>query len=73
MISLFLNLGTPELMLIGMVLWPLILFGIVALDIVRNTGLNQNTKLLWIIIVLLAPIIGALIYLLWGRNNKSII
>ena len=29
-----------------------------------------NTKLLWIIVILVAPVIGSLIYLLWGKDRQ---
>lgn len=73
MIPLFLNLGTPELLIIGFAVVPLILFVVALLNIIRNNNLNQNTKLLWVIMILIAPIIGALIYLFWGKNKRSII
>ena len=40
------------------------------LDIFKNPNLNQTTKLLWIIIILVAPILGSLIYIFWGRNQS---
>jgi len=40
------------------------------LDIIKNPNLNQTAKLLWIIIILIAPILGSLIYIFWGRNQS---
>jgi hypothetical protein len=40
------------------------------LDIFKNSNFNQNTKLLWIIIILVAPILGSMIYIFWGRNQN---
>jgi len=40
------------------------------LDVLKNPGLNGNTKLLWIIIIILLPIIGSLLYIFWGRNQN---
>ncbi len=45
------------------------LFIYALLDIIKSSRFNQNTKLLWIIIILIAPILGSLIYLVWGRNQ----
>ena len=28
-----------------------------------------NTKILWLIIVILAPVLGPLLWFVWGRNN----
>ena len=48
----------------------LILFVYALLDILKNPNLNQTTKLLWILIILVAPILGSLIYIFWGRNQS---
>ncbi|OCX50921.1 hypothetical protein BEL04_19565 [Mucilaginibacter sp. PPCGB 2223] len=48
----------------------LILFLYALLDILKNPNLNQITKLLWILIILVAPILGSLIYIFWGRNQS---
>ncbi|MDB4998980.1 MAG: Phospholipase D-nuclease N-terminal [Mucilaginibacter sp.] len=40
------------------------------LDIIRSTK-DQNTKVLWAMIVLLAPVIGAFTYMVIGRNSKN--
>lgn len=40
------------------------------LDIMRNTNFNNSTKLLWIIVILIAPILGSLIYIFWGRTQN---
>lgn len=40
------------------------------MDILRNSNLNQNTKILWFIIILIAPILGPLLYIFWGRNQS---
>jgi hypothetical protein len=39
-------------------------------NVLRNSGFNQSTKLLWIIIILIAPILGSLLYIFWGRNQS---
>ncbi|MXV50026.1 hypothetical protein GS399_03510 [Pedobacter sp. HMF7647] len=48
-------------------LW-LILIIYALYDIIKS-NMPQNTKLLWIIIVLVAPILGSIIYLIWGKNQ----
>ncbi|WP_448701003.1 PLDc N-terminal domain-containing protein [Mucilaginibacter sp. AW1-3] len=47
-----------------------ILFLYALLDIFKNPNLNQTTKLLWVLIILVAPILGSLIYIFWGRNQS---
>ena len=40
------------------------------MDIFKNPNFNTNTKLLWVIIIVLIPILGSLLYLFWGRNQS---
>lgn len=69
---LLMNLGSSEMILILFVVGlPLVLTVYCIMDIMRSTFPDQTNKLLWIIIVLLAPIIGSLLYLVWGRNQKT--
>ncbi len=70
---LFINLGFPEIILVlFIVVFPLILIIYCLLDITRSTFQDSATKIIWAIIVLLAPVIGSLAYLIWGRKQKII-
>lgn len=40
------------------------------LDIFRNPNFTLNTKLLWVIIIVLIPILGSLLYIFWRRNQS---
>lgn len=63
----FLNLGTPEIILIFfVVIIPLITL----IDIIKSDFKDNSTKLLWVVIVLLAPLLGCLLYSLIGRGQK---
>ena len=42
------------------------------LDIFKNPNFNFNTKLLWVIIIVLIPILGSLLYIFWGRNQSFV-
>lgn len=53
--------------LIFFIIW-LVLIVYALMDIIKNSGLNQNTKLLWVILIVVAPILGSLLYLFWGRT-----
>ena len=59
------GLGTPEVIIILIVL-SLVVYAL--LDIFKS-NMPQNTKLYWIIIILIVPVLGSLIYLLWGRKQ----
>lgn len=44
-------------------------FIVVALMQVFNSTMPTNTKLLWLIVILVAPFIGSLIWFAIGRNS----
>lgn len=59
------------LLFVGMIF--LLTFGlwiIALIDIVRSEFSGQNDKLVWVLIVLFAPFIGAILYFAVGRRNK---
>ncbi len=53
------------------IIWLILM--IYALLQVIKSNVPTNTKLLWIILIVVAPVIGSLIYLLWGKNQSRII
>ncbi|MER3465430.1 MAG: hypothetical protein C4329_14505 [Chitinophagaceae bacterium] len=67
------QLMTPSWVLI---IWTLFLLDDLALwlitliDIVRSEFSGRNEKLLWELIVLLAPFLGVILYYFTGRKNK---
>lgn len=50
------------------IIW-FILLVITLMDLFKSS-VPLNTKLLWLIVILLAPVIGCLVYLLWGRHQR---
>ncbi len=68
---LFLNLGTQELILFGPVLITVVLYIYCLIHCIRNDRLQGNSKLLWLIIILVAPFIGSVIYLTVGRKGSG--
>lgn len=54
-------------LLAGLFFFPLLVAVVTAKDIFFNENLNQNTKLLWVVIVILIPLLGAIVYYLWGK------
>lgn len=70
---LFINIGVMEMILLCFaILFPLIITIYCLLDITRSNFQDPSNKIIWAIIVLLAPVIGALAYLVWGRKQKII-
>ncbi|MGA9652040.1 MULTISPECIES: PLDc N-terminal domain-containing protein [Pedobacter] len=55
--------------IIPAILW-LILILIALYHISRNSGMSFGVKVLWFIIIITAPFLGSIIYLIWGKNKK---
>lgn len=66
-LSTFLFIGGLFRLLFGLI-WAL-LFIITLMDLF-NSSFPINTKLLWLVIILVAPILGCLIYLFWGKRQR---
>lgn len=49
----------------------LILWVYCLVDILRSNFKDPNMKLIWILIILFAQLIGPIIYLVIGKNHKS--
>ncbi len=48
----------------------IVLLVMALLSIFSNRRLSQTVKLLWVIVIFVAPFIGSLLYLLWGKNQR---
>lgn len=48
---------------------PTVLAAVGIYSCVTSTAQKTNVKLLWIIIIVLAPILGTLLWFLWGKKN----
>jgi hypothetical protein len=55
--------------LIFMIIWAL-LFVFTLLNILRNHNVGAGNKIIWIIIIIVVPILGSLIYILWKSARK---
>ena len=70
---LVMTIGPLEIiLLVFAVCFPVILIIYCLLDITRSSFQDPTNKIIWAIIVLLAPVIGSLAYLIWGRHQKTI-
>jgi hypothetical protein len=70
---LFYNIGILESILIAFTAISIVLvipFSI--FDIIKSKEMSNYRKLIWILFILMAPLLGAIIYLLWGRKQKAI-
>ena len=67
----FIGLGGQELLFLLVIFGVLFLLPILALvDVVRSEFRGSNDKLIWVIIIVFLNIIGALLYLVIGRNQR---
>ncbi len=67
-------IGIWELLIIGLIV-PISLAGLafwvwMLVDCIQNTRLDPNEKIMWVVVIALTHFIGALIYLLIGRNRQ---
>ncbi len=51
---------------------PLALFIWALVDILRSEFKEANNKIIWLIVVLVLPLVGAIIYLAVGRKQKAV-
>ena len=57
------------IIIIAAILWLALILAALY-HISRNSGMVFPVKVLWFIIILLAPFLGSIIYLIWGKNKK---
>ena len=68
---LLMSLGVPELAILMAVCVPF-LFSVWALiSCIRNQKIESSTKALWIVIILLFPLLGAIAYLAAGTGKSK--
>ena len=56
--------------LIFLIIWAMLsLYSLV--NVLRNNNINGGTKILWVVVIIVVPILGSLVYLFW-RTVKEI-
>jgi hypothetical protein len=67
------NIGLWETIMIAFAVIALLLIIPFAIfDTVRSKDLSTTQKFLWILFILIAPYLGAIVYLFWGPKQKAI-
>lgn len=67
------TLGLWEIIMISVALIALILIIPFALfDLYFRKHIRLSKKIVWILFIILAPYLGAILYLLYGRKQKAI-
>ncbi len=50
--------------LIFLIIWALLsVYSLI--NVLRNRNINGGTKILWVVVIIVVPIVGSLIYLFW--------
>ena len=71
--ALGLELGTSEIVMIAFAILPLlVLVPFAIIDSTRSSRLTVVQKIAWIVFIIIAPYLGAIVYLLWGRKQKMV-
>ncbi|MDA3890790.1 MAG: PLD nuclease N-terminal domain-containing protein [Salinivirgaceae bacterium] len=63
-------IGGQELIVIGIVLIFIILLPLLALISVLSNNFNGNDKLIWVLLILFLPFLGALLYFIIGKGKR---
>ena len=61
--------GVPELIVVICMFTPLILWVVALVDIIKSEFMGNN-KVIWLLVVLLLPLLGAILYFLIGKKQK---
>jgi len=67
------NMGASFLIILSVLSFIYLILMIYSLiDIIRSEFKDPNMKLIWIIIILFAQLIGTLVYLVIGKSTKKL-
>ena len=67
------TLGPWEIVMIVVALLPwIVLVPFALIDSIRSPRLTVVQKIAWIVFIIIAPYLGAIVYLLWGRKQKMV-
>ncbi|HEY1010579.1 MAG: PLDc N-terminal domain-containing protein [Daejeonella sp.] len=71
--AISLEFGPSEIaMVIFAILILLVLVPFTIIDSLRSPNLTPIQKFAWIVFIIIAPYLGAIAYLLWGRKQKMV-
>jgi len=67
----FLGLGGIELMLISLMLLPMLVSLWALVDAIRSDFTKDINKLIWILVIICVPFVGAVLYFVLSRKQKA--
>jgi predicted Na+-dependent transporter len=59
-----------KIVLMGLFLFPLLVSLLAIKDVFDNQTLGNSKKIIWIVVVVLIPLIGAIIYFFFGKPKR---
>ncbi|HTN20562.1 MAG TPA: PLD nuclease N-terminal domain-containing protein [Pelobium sp.] len=59
-----------KIVLMGLFFFPLVVAVLTVKDIFENNKLHQSEKLMWIAVVILLPLLGAIVYFFFGKKKQ---
>lgn len=59
-----------KIVLMALFFFPLLVSVLTIKDIFENKSLEMNRKLIWIFVVILIPLFGAIVYFFFGKSKK---
>ncbi len=68
--TLFIGLGGGELIFLFIFLGGIVFPLVMLINALKGTFRDSTTKLIWVLVILLMPFLGALLYLILGRNQR---
>lgn len=63
-------LGPQELLVIFLIIGMMLLLPLIALISILTNSFEGNDKLIWVLVVLLLPVLGPILYFLIGRSKR---
>ena len=60
-----------KIALIGLFFFPLLVSVLSVKDIFEKKNFENNVKLMWIAVVILIPLVGAIIYFFFGKPKSA--
>jgi len=68
---MFLSLSAMHLIIVSVFLFlPTLLWIIALVDVLKSNFKDSNNKILWVLVVILLPVIGSILYFIIGKNQK---
>lgn len=59
-----------KIALMGLFFFPLVVAVLTVKDIFENKNLEIGEKLMWIAVVILVPLVGAIVYFFFGKRKQ---